>query len=203
MEFVHGVDVSDWNGSPNWAAVKASGYSFAVAKATEGTGNTQTTFAGNLAGIRAVGMTAGAYAFLDWNEDPVAQAEHFLSVYSPKPGDLPPTLDCEACTVSSAAAMGQVSGFIDEVEKHLSGRRMLLYFSYSFPQDSLEGGSGFAGHDIFLAEYTNEAEPRIPSPWSEAKIWQWSQTGSVSGISGNVDLDRFIGTSDELKAFVL
>ena len=129
MDFVHGVDVSDYQGNVSWPGVHASGYSFAIAKATEGTGNVQTTFGGNIAAIRAVGMTAGAYHFLDWNEDPVAQAHHFLSVYTPKPGDLPPALDCEACTVSSAAAVAQVSGFIDEVERHLSGRRMLLYFS--------------------------------------------------------------------------
>ena len=203
MEFVHGVDVSDYQGNVSWPGVHASGYSFAIAKATEGTGNVQSTFGGNIAAIRAVGMVAGAYHFLDWNEDPVAQAHHFLSVYTPKPGDLPPTLDCEACTVSSAAAVAQVSGFIDEVERHLSGRRMLLYFSYSFPADHLEGGSAFGGHDIWVAAYSSAAEPPVPDAWEKATIWQWSETGSVGGISGDVDLDRFVGTLDDLKAFCL
>jgi lysozyme len=203
MDFVNGVDVSDYQGAPSWAAVRASGYSFAIAKATQGTGNTQSTFAGNLAGIRAVGMTAGAYHFLDWNADPVAQANHFLSVYQPRPGDLPPTLDCEACTVDSVAAIAHVSGFISEVEKHLSGRRCLLYMSYSFPGDSLAGGSGFSGHDLWVAAYSNAAEPPVPAAWSKATIWQYSQTGQVGGISGDVDLDRFVGTLDDLKAYVL
>lgn len=203
MNFVHGVDVSDYQPGISWPAVRAAGYSFAIAKATEGTGNTQATFHTNLAGVRVSGMTFGAYHFLDWLEDPVAQAQHFLSVYSPRPGDLPPTLDCEACTVGSAAAVAQVSGFIDEVEKHLKGARCLLYMSYSFAGDSLQGGSGFAGHPLFVAAYSETAEPPVPAAWSHATIWQWNDTGHVSGIAGDVDLDRFVGTLDDLKAFVL
>jgi lysozyme len=203
MEFVHGVDVSDYQPGVSWAAVKASGYSFAIAKATQGVGNIQSTFAGNLSGIRAVGMIAGAYHFLDWNQDPVAQAKHFLSVYTPRAGDLPPTLDCEACTVDSAAAIAQVSGFIHEIEPHLNGARILLYMSYSFPQDSLEGGSGFSGHPLWVAAYNDAAEPPVPDAWTKATIWQWSDAGKVGGIEGSVDLDKFVGTLDELKAFAL
>ncbi len=203
MQFVNGVDVSAWQVGVNWPAVRAAGYSFAIAKATEGTGSIDHAFAANISGIRAAGMIAGAYAFLDWTEDPIAQAHHFLSVYTPRAGDLPPTLDCEACPINSVAAVRQVSQFIGEVERHLSGRRMLLYFSYSFPGDHLQGGSGFAGHDIWVAAYSNAAEPPVPAAWTHATIWQWSETGRVHGITGDIDLDRFVGTLDDLKAFTL
>jgi lysozyme len=203
MNFVNGLDVSDYQENVNWASVHAAGYSFAIAKATEGTGNTQETFAGNLAAIRAVGMVAGAYHFLDWNEDPIAQAHHFLSVYTPRKGDLPPTLDCEACTCDSAQAVSKVSAFIGEVEKHLSGRRMLLYFSASFPGDHLQGGSGFSGHPVWVAAYNNDPAPPTIAGVGQIKLWQYSESGHVNGISGAVDLDRFVGTLSDLKAFAL
>jgi len=204
MDFVNGLDVSDYQPRANWSAVHAAGYSFAICKATQGTGNVQTTFAGNMAAIRGLGMTFGAYHFLDWSEDPIVQAQHFLSVYTPRPGDLPPTLDCEACTAPSAAfAVDQVSGFIREVEKHLSGSRMLLYMSYSFPGDHLEGGSGFAGHPLWVAAYSSATEPPVPDAWAKATIWQWTESGRVNGITGDVDLDRFVGTPADLKAFCL
>lgn len=203
MGFVNGLDVSDFQPGVDWTKVRAAGYSFAIAKATQGTGNTQATFAGNLAGIRGAGMVAGAYHFLEWDQDPVLQARHFLTVYTPKSGDLPPTLDCEACDVDSATAIAHVSAFIAEVEKHLNGRRCLLYMSYSFAQDHLAGGSGFSGHPLWVAGYSSAAAAPVPAAWSKATIWQWSDTGGVSGIAGNVDLDRFVGSIADLHAFTL
>jgi lysozyme len=202
MDFVNGLDVSDFQGLIAWEDVRASGYSFAIAKATEGTGNYQVTLPGNLTGGRAAGLIMGAYHFLDWNEDPIAQANHFLANYTPRVGDLPPALDCESCTCDSAQAVSKVSAFIAEVEKHLSGRRMLIYFSLSFPSDHLQGGSGFSGHPTWVADY-GVAEVPVPDAWTKTTIWQYSDTGKVGGIDGDVDLDRFVGTLDDLKAFVL
>src|SRR5215217_9484458 len=60
-----GPDVSRWqHGSPlTWAAVKASGHSFAFVKATEGSGYTNPYFASDWAGTRNVGLMRGAYHF--------------------------------------------------------------------------------------------------------------------------------------------
>ena len=69
--------------------------------------------------------------------------------------------------------------------------------------DHLDGGSGFAGHPLWVAAYSEAAEPPVPAAWSKATIWQWSDTGSIAGISGDVDHDRFIGTLEELRAFTL
>ena len=43
----------------------------------------------------------------------------------------------------------------------------------------------------------------MPTPaWSDWTFWQDSSTGMVPGISGNVDLDQFNGTLDDLHKFV-
>ena len=200
---VNGIDVSIYQGDIHWPSVKASGYSFAVAKATEGAHYTDADFIYNLDGIREAGMVAGAYHFLDWNTDATAQAEHFLSVYQPRNGDLPPTLDCEACTVEPNVAIAMVSKFLQTVEPHLAGARMLLYMSFSFPSDHLNGGSGFSGHPLWVAAYNNDANAPVPNAWNKATMWQWSDSGNVGGIEGSVDLDRFLGTLDDLHAFTL
>lgn len=54
-----------------------------------------------------------------------------------------------------------------------------------------------AGVELWLARYSNFDEgfehpsngSKIKFPASMVKIWQYSETGSVPGISGNVDLD--------------
>lgn len=217
MDFVNGIDVSDFQGNDiDWAQVKSSGYSFAIAKATEGTGNVQSSFAHNINGIRAAGMVAGAYHFLSWEDDPAAQAAHFLSVYTPRNGDIPPALDCEAVPagMSNDAVIDQISGFLEAYEPHLGGARMLLYMSYSFPGENLNGGSDFGGHPIWIAAYnTDPFESNVPPEWVGKTpgmvMWQYSD-GSIpstqppiEGLGTSIDRDRFNGDLEALKAFAL
>src|SRR5256885_5495590 len=61
---VHGVDVSGYQGSSiNWSAARGAGIAFAFAKASEGTGFTDSSFAHNWSGMRAAGVVRGAYHF--------------------------------------------------------------------------------------------------------------------------------------------
>lgn len=54
--YAWGPDVSDYQGSVDWAAVKAAGASFAFTKATEGLTFTCQTFAPNWQGMRDAGI---------------------------------------------------------------------------------------------------------------------------------------------------
>ena len=49
-----GIDVSEFQGTINWAAVKASGRSFAIARVSDGTGHPDPTFKTNWAGIKGL-----------------------------------------------------------------------------------------------------------------------------------------------------
>ena len=57
----------------------------------------------------------------------------------------------------------------------------------------------FARYPLWLAAY-HETPPPVPAPWASIAIWQHSDEGSVPGIVGNVDLNRFMGTAEELAA---
>ena len=212
MAFVNGIDVSDFQGTQiDWGNVKSSGYSLAITKATQSTDVTEQSFAYNIAGIRAAGMVAGAYHFLSWHTDPAAQAAYFLSVYTPQNGDLPPALDCEACDVDAPTAIAQIAGFLRAVEPHLGGARMLLYMSYSFPGDNLNGGSDFSGHPLWVAAYEDGDDVPVPPAWTAANVrmWQFSDgqipqpQPPVGALGANVDRDRFVGDLNALHAFTL
>ena len=41
----------------------------------------------------------------------------------------------------------------------------------------------------------------LRNAWSNLEIWQYADNGAVSGISGNVDLDKFNGTLADLQKF--
>jgi hypothetical protein len=62
-ELPRGIDVASYQGYPNWTAVAAAGYQFAITKLTEGTNYVNPTFGHNWQGIKAAGMVRGVYHF--------------------------------------------------------------------------------------------------------------------------------------------
>src|SRR6185437_3367405 len=99
-----GIDVSTWNGAIDWTKVAHAGYRFAFGKATEGTAYNDKTYTTNRNGSEAAGLVFGAYHFArpagknlaGATASAIRQANHFLAVAGPQPGELPPVLDLEA-----------------------------------------------------------------------------------------------------------
>lgn len=52
--------------------------------------------------------------------------------------------------------------------------------------------SWLAGTSLWAARYST-SEPKVGKAWSTYTAWQYSQTGSIAGIDGDVDLNSFNG----------
>jgi lysozyme len=109
-------------------------------------------------------------------------------------GDLPPVLDVEVSGEQSpgviAVAMQQ---WLDAVQQNL-GRTPIIYTAAGFWNTALGGTTSFAGYPLWVAEYTSNSSPLLPTGFADYVFWQHSQSGSVPGIAGNVDLDQFNGS---------
>ncbi len=213
---VEGIDIYDGTGTIDWKSVKAAGVDFAMIKATQGTYNTQSTFAANWSGSKAAGLYRSAYHFFDPTEDGTAQAQHFLSVLgTPQPDDMPAMLDIECpdgdpnCLYQGASGQAAASdiytrmwAWIHAVEK-ATGKKPIIYTFGSYFSSNGIDTSGLPPYPLFIADPTGGATNcfNVPAPWSSAVIWQYSWTGTVNGISGQVDRDRFIGTLAQLAGF--
>jgi lysozyme len=202
--WVWGLDVSHYQGAVNWASVAKGGYRFAFLKATEGVSWTDPEFGTNWAGAKAAGLVRGAYHFYDPGSDPQQQAEHFLNTVWPGegppalgPGDLPPALDIETAGGQSAEEVVQgIQKWLSLVRERTQ-RIPILYTSYRF-WDGL-GTSQFGSYPLWVAEYGVASPSPLPAGWQQWRFWQLSQTGTITGISGDVDLDVFQGTQEELQ----
>jgi len=213
---VEGIDVFDGQGPIDWVATAGDGVAFAMIKATQGTYDVQSTFPYNWAQSRAAGLRRGAYHFFDPTEDGVAQAQAFLSAVGPlAAGDLPAMLDVECpdgdadCVLpgkSGQAAPGDIRsgilGFLVTVEQATGYRPLLYTFASYFAENGIDT-TGLDAYPLFIAYPTSGTCYEVPSPWSDAVMWQYSWTGSVGGIDGAVDRDRFIGTAAALSAFAV
>ena len=211
---VDGIDIYDGTGSVTWSSVKAAGVDFAIIKATQGTYNSQSTFPSDWSGAKGAGLVRSAYHFFDPTEDGVAQAQHFLSVVGTlATGDLPPMLDIE-CPDGSSNCLGTgASGatpaamihqrmwdWIDTVAK-ATGKAPLIYTYGSYFSSNGIDTTGLEVYPLNIADVTTASCFNVPSPWQKAAIWQYSWTGTVSGISAQVDRDRFLGNLSDLQAF--
>ena len=217
-----GVDVSDYQGSAiNWASVKASGVSFAWAKATEGASSTASTFTVNEANAQAAGVLIGAYDYarpdLDLgNAGADAEAARFWSVaqnYIKGGGTyLVPMLDIEQAPGSSyttASLSAWVNEWCQDIVNYAAAANLTVrpgvctYSSYA----STWLDSTVTQWPLWMVSPNGQSPqtgaPSGTSPWATWDFWLYSNTNSVPGISGSCDVDVFNGTSTALDLYVI
>ena len=199
---IPGIDVSKWQGTIDWAKVRQAGVEFAFIRISDGTGYLDAKFPGNWAGARNQGILRGVYQFFRSDEDAIAQAEILLdAVATHGDGELPPVIDVETTDDQSPATIAaQVGAWIAHVEGVL-GVKPIIYTGSYFWNGSV-ATDDFADYPLWIAHWTGAACPNLPTVWADWAVWQHSATGSVSGISGDVDLNRFNGTAETMRTLV-
>ncbi len=195
---VSGIDVSYYQGSIDWQSVKDAGTAFAFARATYGTTKVDPQFSVNWQVMKNAGVTRGAYHFFVASEDALDQANLFINtVGSLSSGDLPPVLDVEAGSGTSGSLVNDVQIWLSAVEQKL-GLTPMIYTAPSYWNEYMN--ADFGKYPLWVAEY-GVTTPKSVKGWSGWTFWQHSQSGSVAGIEGTVDLDYFNGSLSELLAF--
>jgi GH25 family lysozyme M1 (1,4-beta-N-acetylmuramidase) len=195
-----GVDVSFYQETIDWAKVKNAGVSFAFIRVSDGLSYPDSRFAANWAGAKNVGIVRGAYQFFRPNQDPTAQADLLVdAIGTLAPGDLPPVIDIEATGGQSAATIvARAQVWADRVEARL-GVRPIVYTGKYFWQDNVGSSAKFVDHPLWVAQYTSQC-PDLPTPWTRWAFWQYTDKGSIPGIPGGVDMNRFNGSLADLQA---
>lgn len=207
---VEGIDVSHHQGPIDWGAVKGAGIGFAQMKATEGTTFQDPQFATNYADSAAAGIIRGAYHFAQpASSSGAEQADFFVDHGGGWTADgttLPGMLDIEynpsgdTCYGLDAEAMvGWIGDFLTEYQKR-TGRWAIIYSTTDWWTTCTGNYDGFAANDpLWIARYS-DSPGTMPAGWSTYTFWQYTSTGSVAGVSGNVDCDVFNGGPDQLLA---
>jgi lysozyme len=191
----------------DWVAVRRSGVSFALIKATEGTGHDDPWFERDWKAAAAVGLYRGAYHYARPADGSAAgDAGHFLDVVGSLDGkeDLPPVLDLEEDGgLGTDALIAWVAEWTDTVAAR-TGRRPTIYTGPHFWADHMGGTERFGDSPLWYAHHTDAADPGpVFGGWTTWTLWQWSDSGSVPGISVVVDLDRLQGGGPALEALAL
>ena len=203
-----GIDISHYQGTVTWSKVKAAGKTFAFMKATEGSSYFDPTYTRNAAGAQSVGIYHGAYHFARPSVgSAAAQASYYVAKAGGRTafqtsGMLPPVLDLEATGGLSVSQLRTwTANWLSSVE-NLTGRTPIVYCSPSFWESNLGNSQAFHHYPLWIAHYTT-GSPRVPGGWPTWTFWQNTSSGTVSGIAGRVDLNKFSGTTAQLAALAL
>ncbi|MEQ9259259.1 MAG: GH25 family lysozyme, partial [Roseovarius sp.] len=154
------------------------------------------TFSENWRNAARAGVLRGAYHFYYFCTDARTQARWFIRNVPKARGDLPPVLDMEwnpfspTCTLRPPAAevRAQMKTFLDMVERHY-GQRPIVYTT---PEFFRQNDLGRMREEYWLRSVARTLDQVYPGQrWS---FWQYSGTGVVAGIAGDVDLNAFAGS---------
>lgn len=196
---VDGIDVSEHQGVVDWPTVRATGKRFAFARVLHAP-KIDPTFARNWEGIRAAGMFRGAYVYFVPNEDVDAQADAVIAAVGRLAvGDLPVVLDVELpppAIPAPAEYAARIARWVARVTAG-TGRRPIVYTGRTY-WNTYVTTAAFQTLPLWHAQYTSAVCPSLADAWHGWSFWQYACTGRIPGVQGDVDLDRFNGTLDEL-----
>lgn len=192
-----GIDVSHHQGKINWEQVVKNGeVEFAYIKATEGVNYVDKQYKTNKDGARAQGIPIGPYHFFRADKKGKDQFAHFKKTVG-RDFDLIPVLDLEELggkIDDKKAYQKEVDTFIELFSLNY-GYKPIVYGSYSFMKDYVYPSTKDC--DYWLAWYVDFAKSvrdkrrfvNSLRPFIHPRIWQYTDKGSLPGISKDVDLD--------------
>lgn len=195
---VFGIDVSSHNGSIDWNAVAQSGVEYVIIRCGyRGYGSgvlvEDSRYRTNIKGALNAGLKVGVYFFsqaLDEIEA-VEEASMVLNAISGYQITFPIFLDVEYSNTSKngradGLSVSQRTAVCNAFCKTITnaGYRAGVYANKDWLYNHIDTSQFPSSTKIWLAQYA-----KTPNYSGRYEMWQYSCTGSISGIKGNVDLN--------------
>ena len=185
-----GIDVSKWQGAIDFNQVRDSGIQVVYIRSSYGT-NQDPYFRRNYEGAKAAGLKVGFYHNVTATTVAEAQrqARYFLSVIAGTSPDCRLAMDFETFDGLSAQEVNAISLAFMEVMTEESGLPGVVYANTYTARTILSPGLA-QQYPLWVAHY-GVFQPGDNGKWRSWIGWQYTSTGRVPGISGNVDRDQF------------
>lgn len=186
-----GIDVSGWQGEIDFLQVKNSGIDFVYIKSSEGQNTVDSYFRRNYEEARSNGLNIGFYHYVRarTTEEARLEAEHFANTIAGTVPTCKLAMDFENFGNLSIGEINEISKVFLERVQELTNKEMIIYSNTS------------SARTIFSQELANEyplwvaqyyvSNPSDNGKWSVWEGFQYTDRGTVPGINGYVDRDKF------------
>ncbi len=196
IQVKNGIDVSRFQGKIDWEKVKAAGVDFAIIRAglrgtTEGKLLEDDMFKDNIKGATENGIDVGVYFYSQAvnEEEAKEEVQLILDLIEPYKITYPVVIDVESAESDSARTANLTTDEYETVVKVFcdmvtgAGYKPMVYGnvkSFTLLMDAVDVDD----YDIWIAYYGTP----LYYPY-HFNIWQYTSTGRVDGIDGDVDLN--------------
>ena len=191
-----GIDISQYQGGIDWAQVKAAGFDFVFIRVgtrgyESGSIYEDECWAENLKEAKEAGLDAGVYFFSGAVSEQEAEeeADYIIEKLNGEPLELGIVLDVETIgsgtsrhdDLSAEQYTANTSAFCERVRA--AGYNPIVY-SNIFWEATHYDMTKIGNYDVWYADYMTT--PQTPYMY---RFWQYTDSGTVPGINGAVDLD--------------
>lgn len=193
------IDVSTYNGDIDWNRVKEAGIDYAIIRV--GYRGYETArlvkdkrFDTNMRNATAAGVKVGAYIVtqaVNTNEA-VEEASFIISACSGYNVSLPLAIDVESAgngsgrgdKISVAERTAVNNAFVQTIRG--AGYSAMVYANKDWMTNRINAGGLASGSTVWLAQYRSSC-----TYGGSYQMWQFTESGSIPGISGNVDMSAW------------
>ena len=191
-----GIDVSSYQGTIDWKKVADDGIKFAMIRIVTGSSSSTTRderFVDNYDGARNNGIKVGVYRYSYATSRTKAreEAENVIKALNGRKLDYPIVMDMEDNSILSGTDSNSrrseiILAFKEVVED--AGYKFALYANNTWLEQHLDMNA-LKDVDIWIARWRDYNLGHGYTGKGNVVMWQYTSKGSVSGISGNVDLN--------------
>ena len=188
-----GIDISNWQRNINFQQVKSAGIQVVYIKASEGTTFVDPYFEQNYYNAKENGLMVGFYHFMTATtvNEAERQASFFASVIEGKEVDCKLAIDYEQFYEVSKNQINQIAVAFVKKLKQITRKDVIIYSNLNNIQNTFDYNTANEGK-LWIAYYNNiQNLININSAWDTYIGIQYTSTGRVPGINGNVDRDKF------------
>lgn len=196
-----GIDVSKYNGKIDWKAVKNSGVDYVMVRVgfrgygQAGNFALDSKFKENIEGAKKAGLKVGVYFVtqaINENEA-IEEAKWVIDQIKSYKIDMPVVIDVEysgeenhngrADHLDKTTRTAVIKTFCKNIQK--AGYTPMIYLNVDWAKNFVNM-SQLTNYDTWIAHYRNNPDLG-PSYNGNYTMWQYTSTGRVNGVSGDVD----------------
>lgn len=194
-----GIDVSKYQGNIDWAKVAKDGVRFAILRAGSQDNNgpyVDPYFEKNYTGAKAAGLKVGAYVFTygKTEEEQNKELNVWLTALQGKTFDYPVFVDVEADQLKNVS---NLTNLVKRMMDILDQKGFIPgWYSYTNFINSYIDANALKDYPLWVADYRDSIGYK-----GDYMMWQYSSSGTIDGISGDVDLNLdYSGICDDSEA---
>ena len=201
---IRGIDISSHQQQIDWDKLNLTKINFVLIKATEGGDFKDPMFNHNWQKSQQKGSIVGVYHFFTFCRSGQEQAQNYIATVPRSPHTLPPVIDLEfsgncQSRPTPAVLEQELNTFITIVKKFYR-KQPILYVTYEFYDRYLS--NHYATQPIWISDFYSFNKLPALSDRKSWLFWQYSERGSIVGISTLVDLNVFNGNKTEFDRLV-